>query len=49
MVLGAGKRLFGGRALPGSLRLVGSSVSGSGVVVTRYERAGDVVTGTIGS
>ena len=46
VVVGAGKRLFGGDALPGALRLVGSSVSGTGVVVTRYEAAGDVVTGS---
>ena len=48
LVLGTGKRLFAGGALPGALRLVDSSVSGSGVVVTRYERAGDVVTGSVG-
>ena len=49
VVLGTGKRLFAGGALPGSLRLLDSSVSGSGVVVTRYERAGELVTGTFGA
>ena len=49
VVLGQGKRLFEGGALPGALRLLDSSVSGSGVTVARYERAGDVVTGTFGS
>ena len=46
VVLGSGKRLFGDGAIPAALRLVSSSVSGSGVVVSRYEAAGEVVTGT---
>ncbi len=46
VVLGTGKRLFGGGAVPAALRLVGHSVSGTGVVVTRYEPAGELVTGT---
>lgn len=49
VLLGTGKRLFAGGALPASLRLLSSSVSGSGVVVTRYARAGDVATGTFGA
>jgi dihydrofolate reductase len=47
VVLGAGKRLFD-PAAPVALRLVSSSVSGTGVVVGRYVPAGDVVTGTFG-
>lgn len=49
VVLGQGKRLFAGGAVPASLRLVHSSVSGSGVVVARYEAAGDLLTGTFGA
>ena len=45
VVLGQGKRLFADGTVPAALRLVSSSVSGSGVVVTRYVPAGDVVTG----
>ena len=46
VVLGQGKRLFGDGTVPAALRLVSSSVSGSGVVVSRYVSAGDVVTGS---
>ena len=46
VVLGEGKRLFGDGAIPAALRLVSSSVSGTGVVVSRYVAAGDVVTGS---
>jgi dihydrofolate reductase len=45
VVLGTGKRLFD-PAAPLGLRLVSSSVSGSGVVVSRYAAAGDVATGS---
>lgn len=46
VVLGQGKRLFADGAVPTSLRLVSSSVSGSGVLVARYVPAGDLVTGS---
>ena len=46
VVVGQGKRLFGSGTVPGALRLLESSVSGSGVAVTRYASAGDLVTGT---
>lgn len=49
VVLGQGKRLFADGTVPSALRLVSSSVSGSGVVVGRYRPAGDVVTGSFGS
>ncbi len=45
VVLGQGKRLFGDGTLPAALRLVSTSVSGTGVVVSRYVSSGDVVTG----
>ena len=46
VVLGQGKRLFADGSVPRALRLVSSSVSGTGVLVARYVPAGDVVTGT---
>lgn len=49
VLLGQGKRLFEAGAAPSTMQLVGSSVSGSGVVVSRYARAGAVVTGTFGA
>lgn len=48
VLLGQGKRLFADGTVPTALRLVSSSVSGTGVVVTRYVPAGDVVTGSFG-
>ena len=49
VVLGSGKRLFGEGALPRSLRVLSSTVSGTGVVITRYATAGEVQTGTFGA
>ncbi|HTP27425.1 MAG TPA: dihydrofolate reductase family protein [Anaeromyxobacteraceae bacterium] len=46
IVLGKGKRLFGGGAKPAGFRLEGSTVSPNGVVITSYVRAGDVITGS---
>lgn len=46
VLLGRGKRLFRDGTVPGALRLLSSSVSGTGVVVSRYEQAGGVVTGS---
>ena len=46
VLLGSGKRLFGEGGLPGTLRVVSSAVSGTGVVITRYASAGEVVTGS---
>ncbi|MBP1882335.1 dihydrofolate reductase family protein [Sinorhizobium mexicanum] len=46
VVLGKGKKLFGDGASPMALKLVGSKVSGSGVTVNKYVRAGEVVTGS---
>jgi dihydrofolate reductase len=39
VVLGSGKRLFGDGTIPNGLRLAGSTTSGTGVVLTTYERA----------
>ncbi len=46
VVLGSGKRLFEQGATPAGLRLVESTTSGSGVIMARYEQAGDVQTGS---
>ncbi|MCA1494100.1 dihydrofolate reductase family protein [Sinorhizobium alkalisoli] len=46
VILGSGKRLFGEGTKPMALKLVGSRVSGSGVTVNKYVRAGEVVTGS---
>ena len=46
LVLGAGKRLFGEGAAPGALTLVESRATSTGVVVSTYLPAGEVVTGS---
>ena len=46
VVLGAGKRLFGPGTLPGALTLAATSASSTGVVVSTYLPAGEIVTGS---
>ena len=46
VVLGRGKRLFEPTARPGALRLVHTAVSTTGVVMSRYEPAGEIPTGS---
>ena len=46
VLLGSGKRLFEPGATPAGLRLLECTASGSGVVMTRYEQAGEVRTGS---
>ena len=46
LVLGKGKRIFDGSEMPGTLKLVDHFITDSGVVMTTYEPAGDVQTGT---
>ena len=46
VVLGTGKRLFGGGAMPASLQLVSSHTTGAGVVISVYRRAGALKTGS---
>ncbi|MGC1175499.1 dihydrofolate reductase family protein [Polaromonas sp.] len=48
VVLGHGKRLFESGAKPGALRVVDSKVSKTGVVMSTYVPAGEIVLGTIG-
>jgi dihydrofolate reductase len=46
VMLGKGKRFFGADALPSALTLTHSVVTSNGVVIARYERGGDVRTGS---
>jgi dihydrofolate reductase len=46
VVLGTGKRLFGTGAVPRTLKLVRSSTTGTGVVVSVYRSAGRLKTGS---
>jgi dihydrofolate reductase len=46
LVLGRGKRLFGGGTVPAALQLVDSKTSATGVVIGRYVPAGSVETGS---
>lgn len=48
VTVGAGKRLFGEGANPGSFKLTGSKVSPSGVVIATYQYSGELKTGTFG-
>ena len=46
VLLGGGKRIFDGSEKPGALELADHFVSDNGVVLTTYEPAGEVPTGT---
>ena len=46
VLLGRGKRLVGESTIPGGLRLVESQTSTTGVVISTYERAGEVPVGS---
>lgn len=46
VLLGEGKRIFAGSERPGALKLVDHFVTKTGVVLTSYEPAGEVQTGT---
>lgn len=46
IVLGKGKRLFGGGTTPSGLRLTKSVTSPNGILIVSYERAGQVKTGS---
>jgi dihydrofolate reductase len=48
VVIGSGKRLFSDGTIPAGLRLMGSVVSTTGVVIGTYEPAGEIVTGSFG-
>ena len=46
VMVGSGKRLFGGGTIPGAFRLVDTQASTTGVVIHRYERAGKIEPGS---
>jgi dihydrofolate reductase len=46
LVLGKGKRLFGNDALPAAFQLTKSLASSAGVLMARYERGGEIKTGS---
>lgn len=48
VILGGGKRLFGAGTNPGALRLKESKCTSRGGVITTYEVAGEVKTGSFG-
>lgn len=48
LTLGKGKKLFAGGAIPGTFRLLKSTVTTTGVVIVHYKRAGKVKTGKAG-
>lgn len=49
VILGKGKRLFAEGAIPGALRLNGSTTTSKGVIIANYEMAGEVQTGSFGT
>jgi dihydrofolate reductase len=46
ILLGTGKRLFSEGTIPAGLKLVDTQSASTGVVIARYERAGDVKYGS---
>ncbi len=46
LTLGGGKRLFAGGTMPRAFTVTESAVGASGVICARYERAGEVATGS---
>jgi dihydrofolate reductase len=48
ITLGSGKKLFGEGTIPAAFKLTDSTVTPSGVIMTRYARNGEVRTGTVG-
>ena len=47
VILGKGKRLFDGEAMPAAFKLAESHVTPKGVIMANYRRAGKVETGTV--
>ncbi|ATN04752.1 dihydrofolate reductase [Chryseobacterium indologenes] len=48
LILGEGKKLFDQNAVPGAFVLKENHITSKGVIIARYQRAGEVVTGEIG-
>ncbi len=49
LTLGKGKKLFDNGAIPAAFVLTHSIVTSTGVIITKYKRAGKVKTGTVGA
>ena len=49
LTLGEGKKLFNHGTIPAAFTLTESTITPSGVIIVRYQRAGKVKTGTMGS
>jgi dihydrofolate reductase len=49
LILGRGKRLFDDGTIPSAFKLKESSVTPTGVIIAKYERDGEVKTGTVGA
>jgi dihydrofolate reductase len=49
LTLGDGKKLFTDGPIPAAFTLMESTVTGSGVIIANYKRAGEVKTGTVGA
>ena len=49
LTLGTGKKLFDNGTIPAAFTLTESLTSPTGVIIASYQRAGNVMTGTIGS
>ncbi|MDX8456495.1 dihydrofolate reductase family protein [Mesorhizobium sp. VK9D] len=46
LLLGKGKRLFGDGAVPAAFKLIKSQVTSTGVIMTTYERSGEIKVGS---
>jgi dihydrofolate reductase len=46
LTVGGGKRLFGGGTIPAGLRLLDCKISTTGVIIAKYERGGEIKTGS---
>jgi dihydrofolate reductase len=47
LILGEGRKLFDNSAIPAAFTLTETQVTTKGVIIANYERAGEVITGTI--
>jgi len=47
--LGQGKKLFAEGTIPAAFKVTETTVGTTGVILARYERDGEVKTGTIGA
>lgn len=47
VTLGSGRKLFGDGTMPGTFHVVSGTVTSQGIVITTYERAGELVTGSV--